>query len=157
MATSTKSSYWLCVGLLGACLLAELAVMAQLPTPLRSAVLDRVAFVAAVIVGVVLLSNVARYVGAALLGASALYTTYSVARGPLAVNFQLGGTIVAATALELASAYVLGLSGSFSREFGERRASAPRAVARARFLILILLAVCSIVLIAHDIFRLVAS
>jgi hypothetical protein len=74
VASSIKSSYWLCVGLLGACLLCELVFLAQLPIPLRSIAFSRVAALAAIIVGVVLLSNIARYVGAVILGASALYT-----------------------------------------------------------------------------------
>jgi hypothetical protein len=61
----TKSSYWLCVGLLVVSSAGEWAFLAQLPASLRS--LDRVLFVAGVLVGVLLFSNFARYVGAALL------------------------------------------------------------------------------------------
>lgn len=122
--------------------------------------MDRVLFGVAVLVGVLLFSNFARYVGAILLGASSVYTIYAFVgteRGPFAVSFQVEATIVAATGLELISAYLLGLSRSFSKEFKERRANAPAALARARLLILILLAVCVIALTAHDIFKLVTT
>jgi hypothetical protein len=141
LATGTKSSYWLCVGLLATSFLSELALMAQLPAPFRPVVLSRVLFWCAVLVGVLLFSHFARYVGAILLGASSLYSIYGFVadRGPFV--FQLEATIVAATGLELISAYLLGLSGSFSKDFEERRANAPAAVARTRLLVLILLAV----------------
>jgi hypothetical protein len=159
VATSTKSSYWLCVGLLVTTLLSQLAFVAQVPAPVRSVALKGVLFVAAVIVGVLLFSNFARYVGAIVLGALSLYVIYGFVfteRGPFPVPFQLEATIVAATGLELISAYLLGLSGSFSKEFKERRANAPAVVAHARLSILILLAVCVIAPIAHDIYRLVS-
>ena len=117
-------------------------------------------FCSAVIVGVLLFSHFARYVGAVLLGASSLYTIYELVgsdRGPFAVSFQIEATIVAATGLEMISAYLLGLSESFSKEFKEKRANAPAAVARVRLLVLVLLAVCVIALTAHDIFKLVAA
>ncbi len=156
MAISTKSSYWLCVALLGFCLLCELALMAQLPVPLQPVAFGRVAALAAIIVGVVLLSNTARYVGAVFLGASSLYTIYSVSTAAkFVVSSPLLATIVLATGLELIAAYFLALSGTFSREFGERRALAPAAVTRARLSVLILLAICVIVLTAIDIYRLV--
>ena len=156
MAISTKSSYWLCVALLGVCLLCELALLAQLPVPLQPVAFGRVAALAAIIVGVVLLSNIARYVGAVFLGASSLYTIYSVSTAAkIVVSSPLLATIVLATGFELIAAYFLALSGTFSREFGERRALAPAAVTRARLSVLILLAICVIVRTAIDIYRLV--
>jgi hypothetical protein len=160
VATSAKSRYWLCVGLLVTSLLSELAFFAQLPASLRSVAVDRALFVAGLLVGVLLFSNFARYAGAIILGASSLYTIYAFVgtdRGPFAVSFQLEATIVAATALELVSAYLLGLSRSFSKEFRERRASAPGTVARGRLLILILLAICVIALTTRDILKLVTT
>jgi hypothetical protein len=121
---------------------------------------SRVLFCSAIIVGVLLFSHFARYVGAVLLGASSLYSIYGLVgpdRGPFAVSFQIEATIVAATALEIFSAYLLGLSGSFSKEFKERRANAPAVVARVRLSVLILFAVCVIALAAHDIFKLVVA
>jgi hypothetical protein len=119
--------------------------------------LARLLFVAGVIIGVLLFSNFARYLGAILLGASSLYIIYKfvVGRGHFPASFQLEATIVAAAGLELISAYLLGLSGSFSKEFKESRANAPAVVARARLLILILLAVCVIVLTVPNIYRLI--
>jgi hypothetical protein len=148
------SKYRLCLGLLVASLLAELALMAQVPAPLQSGALSRVLFIAAVVLGIALLSNIARYVGAAFLAASAFYTIYGFGTASTMDNFPALVTIDAVTGLELISAYLLGLSGSFSKEFKEKRANAPAVVARARLSILILLAVCVIALTAHDIYRL---
>jgi hypothetical protein len=56
--------------------------------------LKRVVFVAAVILGIALLSNVARYAGAAFFGATAPYTIYTIYPFGTAhnvVNFQLSG------------------------------------------------------------------
>jgi hypothetical protein len=78
-------------------------------------------------------------------------------RGPFAVSFQLQVIVIAVTVVELISAYLLGLSGSFSIEFKQRRGNAPVGIARARLSILILLAVCAIALTMHDIFRLVTT
>ena len=156
MAISTKSSYWLCVALLGVCLLCALAFLAQLPVPLQSVAFGRVAALAAIVVGVVLLSNIARYVGAVFLAASAFYTIYSVSTAAkIVVSSPLLATIGLATGLELIAAFFLALSGTFSREFGEKRAKAPAVVTQARLSVLILLAVCIIVLTAIDIYRLV--
>jgi hypothetical protein len=153
-----KYSYWLCICPLLASLLGELALMAQLPAAPESSY--RAIFVAGVTVGVLLFSNFARYVGAVLGGYSGLYILYNfigTVTGPFAVSFALQATMLAVTALELMSAYLLGLSRSFSKEFREKRASSPAVVARARLLVLILLAVCVAVKVSHDVFKIVTT
>jgi hypothetical protein len=146
------SNYRLCVGLLVASLVSELAMMAQVPAPLQSDALRRVLIVAAIVLGVLLLSNIARYVGAALFAASSFYTIYAFgthSTHSIVASLPLSATIFAATGLELISSYLLALSGSFSREFREKRANAPAIIARARLTILILL----VALTFHDIYR----
>jgi hypothetical protein len=148
---SVKSSYWFCVGLLAVSLIVELVFFVQVPIGLA---LDRVLLLIAVTAGVLLFSNIARYAGAAFLGLSALYTVYAVVSAPIAVGPALAATIVVGTGLEIIAAYFLAFSGSFSREFRERRGAAPAAVARIRLSVLILLAVLAIVLTVHDLIRL---
>jgi hypothetical protein len=95
--------------------------MAQLPAAPES--LYRAIFVAGVIAGVLLFSKIARYVGAVLGGYSGLYILYNfigTVTGPFAVSFALQATMLAVTGLELMSAYLLGLSRSFSKEFQEK-------------------------------------
>ena len=156
VASNIKSSYWLCVGLLGACLLCELVFLAQLPIPLRSIALSSWWPLSLRSLSVSLLvSNIARYVGAVILGASALYTISVIFGAKIVVNFPLLAAIALATGLELIAACFLALSGTFSREFNRKRENAPPVVGVARLSILILLAACVIVLTAHDIYRLV--
>jgi hypothetical protein len=149
---SLKSSYWLCVCLLAASLLGELAFFVEVRNQLA---LDRVVFLVAATGGVLLFSNIARYVGAAFLGLSSLYTIYGLASAPIAVVAHVVATIVAFSGLEIIATYFLAFSGSFSREFKERKNTAPAMIAHIRLFVLILLVALAIALAVRDIFRLV--
>lgn len=124
------SSYVRALLLVVACLLIELGF--ALYFQLDSRFLTRIALVVFLLVGLLLLSPVARYVGTFLLAGSSIYTAWLFVSTKIGATAVVTSALAASALLGLIASYLLVASKSFSDEFTIRRANAPLYVSNMR-------------------------
>jgi len=149
-----RSAYWWCVGLLSTSIVIEAVVF------MRHSLLEGEGLLLidlCIIVGILLLSNIARSVGLLFIGGTALHTLWVATADIVNVRWQIALFPIAVGLSKLGAAYFIGLSKSFSIEFAARRANQASFVKVGRTSLVSLIIVGIIFATAHDIFLLVAS
>lgn len=122
MPTAYRSCLILLVGAL-TCELLSVFLYSPNPTVV-SLQLSRALFIACTVGGVLIFSQIARYVGGIFIGLSAMYTAWGIYGAVKPPPLLIGTPIVAAAIFELGASYLLCLSKSFRAEFGNGRAVA---------------------------------
>ena len=117
--------------------------------------LSRALFVAYVIGGLFIFSQMARYVGGVFLGISAIYTAWSVYSAVTPPPFLIGTLIIAAALFELSASYLLCVSNSFRAEFAKRIAGAPPIFQQLRRSFLVAIVAILVALLGRDILNLI--
>ena len=117
------SSYVSVLLIVGASLLFELPLIWYFQENSRFFI--RYIFIGGTLLGLLLLSPVARYFGALFFGLSAGYTVWSAISSKAAVAPIITLLIGTSAILQIIAAYMLVFSKSFANEFSMRRAEAP--------------------------------
>lgn len=87
--------------------------------------LTRALFITCIVGGVLIFSQIARYVGGIFIGFSAVYTVWGIYGAVKPPPLLIGTLIIAAAISELGASYLLCLSNSFRMEFANGIAVAP--------------------------------
>jgi hypothetical protein len=127
-----RSVYKWCLASIGgslACELFSLSIYKNFPDPDQ---LNRVIFVAVVLLGLLLLSQAARFIGLIFIGGSAAHVGWLAVSTPTRAPSLVIIPIVLSAVLGLVAAYFLGASKMFSLEFAEMRMKASPSMALAR-------------------------
>lgn len=143
------SAYWRVIVIVGASLIFELPLFFYVMGSSRG--ITRVGLVAGIFIGLLLLSQVARYLGALLFAVSSGYTLWSAFASKAAIPPLLSTSILVSAILQLAAAYLLVFSKSFSSELKLREANASSYLRGIRMVFWILIGICAAYATANDI------